>query len=429
LQDCSIAEVIAGLAGLQEGECRIEVSFRQLLPEILQSCNVVMNSSGRHFLQIPGPTNVPERILRAMAQPTIDHRSGQFADMTREVLEGLKGVFKTTGPVVIFPSSGSGAWEASLVNTLSPGDRVLIFENGEFARLWSEVAKRIGLDVELVAGDWTRGVDAAAVEAALREDRDRRVRAVLVVHNETSTGVTTRLPLIRQAIDRAGHPALLIVDAVSGLASIDLRHDEWGIDVTLAGSQKGLMLPPGLGFNAISEKALAASRSARMPRSYWAWDPVIAANANGFFTYTPATNLLFGLREALRMLNEEGLDRVFARHRRLAAATRAAVSAWELDTACRCAEEASSVVTTVMMPDGNDSNEIRRIAAERFNLSLGAGLGKLTGRAFRIGHLGDFNELMLAGTLCGVEMTLTLAGVPFKKGGVGAALDELRTTN
>lgn len=388
-----------------------------------------MNQSGRHFLQIPGPTNVPDRVLRAMAQPTIDHRSAEFAALTREVLDGLKGMFKTSGPVVIFPSSGSGAWEASLVNTLSPADKVLIFENGEFARLWSEVARRIGLDVELIGGDWTRGVDPAIVESRLRDDRDRRIRALLVVHNETSTGVTSRLPAVRQAIDRAGHPALLIVDAVSGLASIELKHDEWGIDVTLAGSQKGLMLPPGLGFNAISEKALAASRSARLAKSYFAWDPVIAANAGGFFTYTPATNLLFGLREALRMLNEEGLDQVFARHRRLADAARAAVRAWGLDMACRCAEEYSNVVTTVMMPDGYDADEIRRIAGERFNLSLGAGLGRLKGRAFRIGHLGDFNDLMLAGTLCGVEMTLALAGVPFTKGGVGAALEQLRIKN
>jgi alanine-glyoxylate transaminase/serine-glyoxylate transaminase/serine-pyruvate transaminase len=384
-----------------------------------------MKKSGRHFLQIPGPTNVPDRILRAMAQPTIDHRSPEFAELTREVLAGLKTVFKTTGPVVVFPSSGSGAWEAALVNTLSPGDKVAVFENGEFARLWAEVAKRIGLSVDLIPGEWTRGVDPATVEARLKDDVDRRIRAVLVVHNETSTGVTSRIAAIREAIDRANHPALFLVDSVSGLGSIDVRHDEWGIDVTLAGSQKGLMLPPGLGFNAISEKALTASRSAKMPRSYWAWDPVIAANASGFYTYTPATNLLLGLRESLRMIGEEGLDQVLARHRRLAGAARAAVAGWGLETACRCPEEASSVVTTVMLPQGYDGDEIRRIAGERFNLSLGAGLGQLKGRAFRIGHLGDFNELMLAGTLCGVEMTLTAAGVPFKAGGVLAALEKL----
>jgi alanine-glyoxylate transaminase/serine-glyoxylate transaminase/serine-pyruvate transaminase len=360
-----------------------------------------------------------------MARPTIDHRSPEFAALTREVLAGLQGVFKTKGPVIVFPSSGSGAWEASLVNTLSPGDRVLIFENGEFARLWSELARRIGLDVDLVAGEWTRGVDPALVESKLREDPEHRVRAVLVVHNETSTGSMTRLPAIREAIDRVGHPALFVVDAVSALAAMDLRHDEWRIDVTLAGSQKGLMLPPGLGFNAVSEKALAASRTARMPRSYFAWDPILAANANGFYTYTPATNLLFALREALRMLQEEGLDHVFARHRRLAEATRAAVRAWGLPIACQCAEECSSVVTTVMVPDGFDTDEIRRIAGERYNMSIGAGLGKLKGRAFRIGHLGDFNELMLAGTLCGVELTLAAAGVPFRKGGIGAALEVL----
>ena len=384
-----------------------------------------MYRSGRGFVQVPGPTNVPDRVLRAMAQPTIDHRSTEFASLTREILAGLQAVFKTKGPVIVFPSSGSGAWEASLVNTLSPGDSVLIFENGEFARLWSDVARRLGLDVELVPGEWTRGVDPALVESRLAADRERRVRAVLIVHNETSTGATTRLPAIRTAIDRAGHPALLIVDSVSGLASIDLRHDDWGIDVTLAGSQKGLMLPPGLGFNAVSQRALDASRSARMPRSYWAWDPVMAANASGFFTYTPATNLLFGLREALRMLSEEGLQHVFDRHRRFAEAVRAAVHGWGLEIACRCAEEASSVVTTVIMPAGYDADEVRRIAAERFNLSLGAGLGRLKGLAFRIGHLGDFNELMLAATLCGVEMTLAVAGVPFKSGGVAAAMERL----
>jgi alanine-glyoxylate transaminase/serine-glyoxylate transaminase/serine-pyruvate transaminase len=382
-----------------------------------------MHRSGRHFLQIPGPTNVPDRVLRAMAQATIDHRSDEFAALGREVLDGLKKVFRTAGPVVIFPASGSGAWEAALVNTLSPGDKVLAFENGEFARLWAEVAQRLGLEVEVVLCDWRRGVDPAVVEAKLKADRE--IRAVLVVHNETSTGVTSRLPDIRQAIDAARHDALLLVDAVSSLASIDLRHDDWRIDVTLSGSQKGLMLPPGLSFNAISEKALAASRGARLARSYWSWQPMLASNQNGFFPYTPSTNLLYGLRESLKMLSEEGLQNVFARHCRLAEAARAAVRAWGLEIACERADEYSPVVTTIMMPDGHDSDRLRAVAGERFNLSLGAGLGRLKGKAFRIGHLGDFNELMLAGTLAGVEMTLIAAGVPFRPGGVDAAIELL----
>ena len=341
----------------------------------------------------------------------------------REVLDGLKKVFRTTGPVVIFPASGSGAWEASLVNTLSPGDKVLAFENGEFGRLWAEVAQRLGLDVEVVLCDWRRGVDPAVVEAKLKADRE--IRAVLVVHNETSTGVTSRLPDIRQAMDAAKHDALLLVDAVSSLASIDLRHDDWRIDVTLSGSQKGLMLPPGLSFNAISEKALAASRGARLARSYWSWQPMLASNQNGYFPYTPSTNLLYGLREALKMLSEEGLQNVFARHCRLAEAARAAVRAWGFDIVCERPDEYSHVVTTIMMPDGHDSDQLRAVAGERFNLSLGAGLGRLKGKAFRIGHLGDFNELMLAGTLAGVEMTMTAAGVPYRRGGVDAAVELL----
>ena len=384
-----------------------------------------MYQPGRHFLQVPGPTNVPDRVLRAIAAPTIDHRGTEFANLTRELLAGLQRIFKTSGPVVIFPSSGSGGWEAALVNTLSPGDKVLSFENGEFARGWAEVGRRMGFDVEVMSGDWSRGVLPEAIEARLREDAAHTIKAVLVVHNETSTGVTSRLPAVRQAIDRAGHPALFFVDSVSGLGSIDLRHDEWGIDVTLAGSQKGLMLPPGLSFNALSAKALAASKTARMPRSYWSWDVMLGFNSTGYFPYTPATNLLFGLREALHMLDEEGLDQVFARHRRLAGATRAAVARWGLDIACRCAEEASSVVTTVMMPAGQDADALRKIAAERFSLSLGAGLGKLKGRAFRIGHIGDFNDLMLMGTLAGVEMSLMIAGAAFKRGGVDAAMDAL----
>jgi alanine-glyoxylate transaminase/serine-glyoxylate transaminase/serine-pyruvate transaminase len=383
-----------------------------------------MRRTGRHFLQIPGPTNTPERVLRAMAQPPIDHRSAEFADLGHAVLAGVKRVFQTSGPVVIFPASGSGAWEASLVNTLSPGDRVLGFDIGEFAKNWMEVARRLGLDVELMAGDWRHGIDPDALEARLRDDRDPRIRALLVVHNETSTGVTSRLPEIRRAIDRAGHPALLLVDAVSSLASIDLRHDEWGLDVTLAGSQKGLMLPPGLSFNAISNKAVAASRAARLPRSYFGWEAMLASNATGLFPYTPATNLLFGLREAIAMLEEEGLSNVFARHRRHAEATRAAVSAWGLEIACQREDEFSPVVTTVMLP-GHDVDAFRATVLERFNLSLGAGLGRFKGQAFRIAHLGDFNDPMLMGTLCGVEMGLEIASVPHKAGGVDAAMRSL----
>jgi alanine-glyoxylate transaminase/serine-glyoxylate transaminase/serine-pyruvate transaminase len=384
--------------------------------------------SGRHFLQIPGPTNTPDRVLRALAQPTIDHRSAEFATLGRDVLAGLKAVFKTASPVVIFPASGSGAWEASLVNTLSPGDAVLAFDIGEFAKNWAEVARRLALDVEVAPGDWRHGVDPDAVEARLRDDRDHRIRALLVVHNETSTGVTSRLPAIRRAIDRAAHPALLLVDAVSSLGSIDLRHDDWGLDVTLAGSQKGLMLPPGLSFNAISEKAIAASRTARLPRSYWSWEHMLAANATGFFPYTPSTHLLFGLREALAMLREEGLENVFARHTRHAATTRAAVRAWDLDIASQRDDECSAVVTTVLMPEGHDAERLRALVSDHFNMSLGTGLGRWRGRAFRIGHLGDFNDLMLMGALCGVEMGLELAGVPFRRGGVAAALAHLMQT-
>jgi alanine-glyoxylate transaminase/serine-glyoxylate transaminase/serine-pyruvate transaminase len=384
-----------------------------------------MAHPGRHFLQIPGPTNTPERVLRAMAQPTIDHRGPEFAALGREVLGGLQTVFQTSGPVVIFPASGSGAWEASLVNTVSPGDRVLSFDIGEFAKNWSEVARRLGLDVEVVPGTWRCGVDPGALEARLRRDDSHTIRAVLVVHNETSTGVTSRLREIRAAIDAAGHPALLLVDAVSSLGSIDLRHDEWGLDVTLAGSQKGLMLPPGLSFNAVSAKALEASKTARLPRSYWSWEQMLAFNPSGYFPYTPATNLLFGLREALAMLHEEGLPSVFARHRRHGEATRAAVRAWGLEIACSREDEYSPVVTTVMMPAGHDADRFRRVVLERFNMSLGAGLGRLKGLAFRIGHLGDFNDLMLMGTLCGVEMGLEASGVPFSRGGTSAAMDRL----
>jgi alanine-glyoxylate transaminase / serine-glyoxylate transaminase / serine-pyruvate transaminase len=377
---------------------------------------------GRHLLQIPGPTNVPERVLRAMAQPTIDHRGPEFATLTREVLDGTRRVFQTAGAVVIYPSSGTGAWESALVNTLSPGDRVLAFEVGEFGRLWADLARRIGIDVDLVDTDWRRGVDASIVEAKLTDDRAHAIKAVLVVHNETSTGVTSRVLPVRQAIDRAKHPALLMVDAVSSLASIDLRHDEWGIDVTVTGSQKGLMLPPGLALQAISDKALRASQDARMPRAYWDWQSMLAANQSGFFTYTPSTNLLYGLREALQMLSDEGLQNVFARHTRLAEAARCAVAAWGLELCAVCPEEYSNTVTTVFLPDGHDADRLRAIILERFNMSLGTGLGRLKGRAFRLGHLGDFNELMLMGMLSGVEMGLSLAGVPFTRGGVDAAM-------
>jgi alanine-glyoxylate transaminase / serine-glyoxylate transaminase / serine-pyruvate transaminase len=381
--------------------------------------------SGRHFLQIPGPSNVPDRVLRAIAQPTIDHRGPDFAVLGREVLEGLQRIFQTTSHVVIYPSSGTGAWEAALANTLSPGDRVLMFDIGHFATLWQNVAVRLGLDVDFVPGDWRHGVDPAIVRDQLASDRERAIKAIAIVHNETSTGAVSRIAAIRSAIDEMSHPALLMVDTISSLGSIDYRHDEWQVDVTVAGSQKGLMLPPGLGFNAISQKALAASKTARLPRAYFDWQPMIRDNATGYFPYTPSTNLLFGLREALRMLADEGLPHAFARHARHAEATRCAVRAWGLEIQCAEACEFSSTVTAVVMPDGHDPDAFRRTALERFDISLGAGLGKLKGRVFRIGHLGDFNDLMLAGTLSGVEMGLTAAAVPFRRGGVTAALDFL----
>jgi alanine-glyoxylate transaminase/serine-glyoxylate transaminase/serine-pyruvate transaminase len=384
-----------------------------------------MSTSGRHFLQIPGPTNVPERILRAMARPTIDHRGAEFGRLGLEVLDGLKEVFKTSGKIVIFPASGTGAWEAALVNLFSPGDKVLMFETGQFATLWRAMAESLGLDVDFVPGDWRRGVDPQVVEAKLSEDIHRQIKGVMVVHNETSTGVTSRVDSVRKAMDRTGRPALLLVDTISSLASIDYRHDEWGVDVTVAGSQKGLMLPPGLSFNAISEKALAASKSARLRKSYWDWQPMLAANTTGFFPFTPATNLLYGLRETLQMLRDEGLDNIFARHDRHAEATRRAVRAWGLEVLCINPEEYSSSLTAVLLPAGHDADELRKIILEHFNMSLGSGLGKVQRTVFRIGHLGDFNDLMLAGTLSGVEMGLTLAGVPHSNGGVAAALGYL----
>jgi len=383
------------------------------------------HKSGRHFLQIPGPTNVPDRVLRAIDNATMDHRGPEFGKMGLEIFEGLKAVFQTQAPVVIYPASGTGAWEAALVNTLSPGDRVLMFETGHFASLWNKMAAKLGLVVELVPTDWRHGVDPAAVEAKLKEDREHRIKAVCVVHNETSTGATSRIGAVRRAIDAAGHPALYMVDTISSLASIDYRHDEWGVDVTVAGSQKGLMLPPGLSFNAVSEKARKAAQSARLPRSYWSWDEMLSNNKTGFFPYTPATNLLYGLRESLKMLEEEGLQNVFARHARHAEATRRAVRAWGLEILCALPEECSNSLAAVMLPAGHDADRLRKIILDAYDMSLGTGLGKLAGKVFRIGHLGDFNDLTLAGTLAGVEMGLELAGVPHKKGGVLAALDHL----
>jgi alanine-glyoxylate transaminase/serine-glyoxylate transaminase/serine-pyruvate transaminase len=381
--------------------------------------------SGRHFLQIPGPTNVPDRVLRAISAPTIDHRGPDFAVLAHAAIAGLRAVAQTTAPIVIYPSSGTGAWEAALVNTLSPGDRVLAFETGHFATLWRAMAQRLGLAVDFVAGDWRHGVDPAEVEARLRADTGHSIKAIMVVHNETSTGVTSRVAAIRHAIDRAGHPSLLLVDTISSLASIDYRPDAWGVDVTVGCSQKGLMLPPGLGFNIISEKALAASKTARLPRSYWDWQPMLYSNTSGFFPYTPATNLIYGQSEAASMLLEEGLDAVFARHQRHAAATRAAVEAWGLEVLCGDPQEYSGTLTAVVMPEGHDADRLRKVVLDTYDMSLGTGLGKLRGRVFRIGHLGHFNDLMLAGTLCGVEMGLRAAGVPHRAGGLEAALDVL----
>src|SRR3954464_8372346 len=379
--------------------------------------------AGRHFLQIPGPTNVPDRVLRAIDFPTIDHRGADFAQLGKTVLSGMKRVFKTTqGEVVIYPASGTGAWEAALVNTLSPGDRVLMYETGHFATLWKTMATKLGLEPEFIAGDWRHGADPEAIEKALRADSAKRIKAVCVVHNETSTGVASRIAEVRRAIDAAGHPALLLVDTISSLASIDYRHDEWGVDVTVAGSQKGLMLPPGLSFNAISQKARKAAETARLPRSFWDWKPMLAANATGYFPYTPATNLLYGLDAACDMLLEEGLDEVFARHDRFAEATRRAVRAWGLELQGAEPRHYSSGLTAVRLPEGHSVNALRATILEKSNMSLGNGLGQLNDRVFRIGHLGDFGPLSLVGTLGGVEMGLAAAGVPHRPGGVQAAM-------
>ena len=386
-------------------------------------------SSGRQFVQLPGPTNVPERVLRAMSRPTIDHRGPECGLLGLEVLEGMKEIFQTSGNVVIFPSSGSGAWEGALTNTLSPGDKILMFEVGQFAALWIGVAGKLGLDVDVVKTDWRHGVDAQVVEAKLREDRDHKIKAVGVVHNETSSGVTSSVSAVRAAMDRAGHPALLLVDVISSLGSIDFRHDEWEVDVSVGGSQKGMMLPPGLGFNAMSDKALAASKSAKLPRSYWDWQMMLSQNVNGFFPYTPATNMLFGLKESLSMLREEGLQIVFRRHERHGEATRRAVRAWGLENVAVDPKEYSNSVTAVYMPAGHSADEFRKVVLERFNMALGSGLGKLADKVFRIGHLGDLNDLMLAGALSGVEMGLELAGVPHRKGGVAAALEYVTETH
>lgn len=380
---------------------------------------------GWHFLQIPGPTNVPSRVLRAISQATMDHRGPDFADLTKEVLNGLSGLFQTRSPVVVYPSSGTGAWEAALVNTLSTGDRVLMFETGHFGVEWANVARNLGLDVDFVPGDWRAGVRPDTVAERLRADEGHTYKAVAVLHNETSTGVVSSIPAIRAVMTDVQHPALLLVDTISSLGSLDYRHDEWGVDVTVGASQKGMMLPPGLAFNAVSEKALEACESATLPRSYWDWRPMLEQNAKGYFPYTPATNLLYGLREALEMFDEQGLESVFRRHGRHGEATRRAVAQWGLEVQCANPDEYSGVLTAVRVPEGHDADAVRSLALDRFNLSLGVGLAKLRGRVFRIGHLGDFNDLMLAGTLAGVESGLVLAGVPIRRGGVQAAMTYL----
>lgn len=384
-------------------------------------------SGGRHYLHVPGPSDVPGSVLRAMSAPTIDHRGPEFIRLARSLPDALRPVFGSSGPVMIYPASGTGAWEASLVNTLSPGDRVLCFDIGHFAALWAEMARKLGLEVTLVPGDWRHGVDPELLQRELASDTDHTIKAVLIVHNETSTGVTSRVADCRMAIDAAEHPALLLVDAISSVGSMDYRHDDWGVDVTIAASQKGLMLPPGISFNTVSDKALRAATDARLPRSYWDWQPMLKADTDGIFPYTPATNMLAGMAEALRMLDEEGLDHVYARHERHGRATRAAVRAWGLEVLCADEREYSPAVTTVRLPDHYDADQIRRDILTRADLSLGMGLGKLRGRVFRIGHLGHLNDTGLAGCLSGVQLGLEAAGVPVRRGGIDAALDELST--
>jgi alanine-glyoxylate transaminase/serine-glyoxylate transaminase/serine-pyruvate transaminase len=389
---------------------------------------MAQNSSrpvGRHFLHIPGPTPLPDRVLRAMDTPIIDHRGPEFAKLAKKCLEGIKTIFKTTNPVIIYTATGTGAWEGALVNTLSPGDKVLMVETGQFATLWKKMAEKLGLKTEFITTDWRTGVDAAAVEARLREDKKHEIKAVCFLHNETSTGCLSSVPEVRRAIDKTGHPALLLVDTISSLASTDYRHDEWGVDVTVGGAQKGLMLPPGMSFNAVSDKALAANETSKSNKSFWAWDEMIAMNKIGFFPYTPATQMLQGLSVSIEMLHEEGLDNVFARHDRLAEATRRAVKAWGLEMVCRDPKFYSPTLTTVLLPEGHDADAFRALALEHFNISFGSSFGKLAGRYFRIGHLGDINDTMLMGALAATEMSLALAGVPHKKGGAQAAMDYL----
>ena len=384
--------------------------------------------AGRHFLQIPGPSPVPDRILRAMDMPVIDHRGPDFQKLGRRVLDGIKGIFKTKGPVIIFPASGTGAWEAALVNALSPGDHVLMYETGHFATLWKNMALKLGLVPEFIETDWRAGVDANRIEARLREDKARVIKAVCVVHNETATGATSRIDEVRKAIDAAGHPALLMVDTISGLASADYRHDEWGVDITVSGSQKGLMLPPGISFNAVSDKAIAAAKASKTAKLFWSWEEMLANNKNGYFPYTPATNLLYGLAESIDMLNEEGLDNVFARHKRHGEATRRALAAWGLENLILDDRHFSPVLTAVVMPEGHNADTFRKTALDHFDISLGTGLSKVAGRVFRIGHLGDINDLTLVGTLGGIEMTLDIAKVPHKTGGVATAMQYLAQT-
>ena len=380
---------------------------------------------GRHFLQIPGPSNVPDSVLRAMAQPVIDHRGPEFPELTNRLLEKLQNVFNCSAPVFIYPASGTGGWECALLNCLSPGDRVLASETGHFATLWKNVAEKLGLEVQWLEGDWRHGVDPQRIEQSLRDDSAHRIKAVLAVHTETSTGVTSRIPAVRAAIDKAGHPALFMVDAVSSLACSEFLHDEWKVDVTVSASQKGLMLPPGLCFNAVSEKALEHAAGSTARHSYWRWDAMLENNRRGYFPYTPATNLLYGLDEALNLLLDEGLNNVIARHARLAEATRRAVAAWDLENICLDEKEFCNSTTAVLVPEGHDADIFRNLVLDRFDMSLGTGLGKMKGKIFRIGHIGDFNDLMLAGTLSGVEMGLAASGIPYRKGGIQAALDFL----
>lgn len=382
-------------------------------------------SVGRHFLQIPGPTPVPDRILRAMDTPIIDHRGPEFSKLAKKCLEGIKTIFKTTNPVIIYTATGTGAWEGALVNTLSPGDKVLMVETGQFAALWKKMAEKLGIKPEFLTSDWRNGVDVKAIEAKLRDDKNKEIKAVCVLHNETSTGALSPIPDVRKAIDAAGHPALLMVDTISSLASADYRHDEWGVDVSVGGAQKGLMLPPGMSFNAISDKAIAANKNSKLPKSFFAWDEMLAMNKVGFFPYTPGTQMLHGLAVGIEMLHEEGLDNVFARHDRLAEATRRAIKAWGLENLNKNAAQYSPTITAVMMPDGHDADAFRALALEHFNISYGASFGAYAGKYFRIGHLGDINDGTLIGALGITEMALQLANVPIKKGGVQAAMDYL----